>query len=172
MLAVKHILRYIAGTLNWRVHLKKSNGKTTLVGYTDSDFTGDVDSRKSTSGVFFFLNTSPVTWQSNKQSMVAQLNCEAEYVVAASGACQALWLSRVLGELEGGEINVPTLLVDNQSVAALIKNRVLSGRNKDIEVRYHLVQESADQRKVKVKQVGTNDQLGNILTKVLGRQKF
>jgi hypothetical protein len=101
MLAVKHILHYISGTLNWGVHLKKGSGKTTLVGYTDSDFTGDVDSRKSTSGVFFFLNASLVTWQSNKQSMVAQSSCEAEYVAVASGACQALWLSRVLGELEG-----------------------------------------------------------------------
>jgi hypothetical protein len=65
MIAVKHILRYIAGTLNWGVHLKKGSGKTALVGYTDSDFASDVDSRKSTLGVFF-LNTSLVTWQSNK----------------------------------------------------------------------------------------------------------
>jgi hypothetical protein len=139
MLAVKHILRYIAGTLNWGVHLKKGCGKIAMLGYTDSDFTSDVDSRKSTLVVFFFMNTSPVTWQSYKQSMVAQLSCEAEYVTAACGACQALWLSRVLGELEGGEVKVPILLVDNQYVVGLIKNPVLSGRNKHIGVKYHLV---------------------------------
>jgi hypothetical protein len=90
MLAVKHILRYIVGTLNWGVYLKKGSGKTTLVGFTDSDFAGDVDSRKSTLDFFLFLNTGIITWQSNKQSLVAQSSCEAEYVAAASGACQAL----------------------------------------------------------------------------------
>jgi hypothetical protein len=172
MMAVKHILRYVAGTLNWGLHLKKGSGKTTLVGFTDSDFAGDVDSRKSTSGVFFFLNTSPIAWQSTKQSMVAQSSCEAEYVAAVNGACQALCLSRVLGELEGGEIGVPALLVDNQSAVGLIKNPVLSGRSKHIEVKYHLVRESAEQGKIEVKQVRTDDQLGDILTKALGRLKF
>jgi hypothetical protein len=78
----------------------------------------------------------------------------------------------VLGELEGGEVKVPTLLVDNQSVVALIKNPVLSGRSKHIEVKYHLVHESAEQGKIEVKQVRTDDQLGDILTKALGRLKF
>jgi hypothetical protein len=153
MLVVKHILGYIAGTLNWGVHLKKGSGKTMFLGFTDRDFAGDVDSRKSTFGVFFFLNTSPITWQSNNQS-------------------QALWLSRVLGELEGGEIKVPTLLVDNLSVVALIKNPGLSGPSKHIEVKYHLVRESAEQGKIEVMQVRTDDQLGNILTKMMGWLKF
>jgi hypothetical protein len=45
---------------------EEGSGKTALVGFTDSDFAGDVDSRKNTSSVFFFLNESPVTWQSTK----------------------------------------------------------------------------------------------------------
>jgi hypothetical protein len=124
-----------------------------FLGFTDRDFAGDVDSRKSTFGVFFFLNTCPITWQSNNQS-------------------QALWLSRVLGELEGGEIKVPTLLVDNLSVVALIKNPGLSGPSKHIEVKYHLVRESAEQGKIEVMQVRTDDQLGNIVTKMMGWLKF
>jgi hypothetical protein len=55
---------------------------------------------------------------------------------------------------------------------ALIKNPVLSGRSKHIEVKYHLVRESAEQGKIQVKQVSTDDQLGDILTKALGRVKF
>jgi hypothetical protein len=84
MLVVKHILHYVAGTVSWGFHLKKGSGKTTLVGFTNSDFVGDVDSRKSTYGVFFFLNISPITWQSTK-SMAAQSSCEAKYVVVANG---------------------------------------------------------------------------------------
>jgi hypothetical protein len=78
-----------------------------------------------------------------------------------------LWLSRVLGELEGDEVVVPALMVDNQCVVALIKNPLLSGRSKHIDVKYHLVQESAEQGKNEVKQVRTDDQLGDILTKSL-----
>jgi hypothetical protein len=62
LIAVNHILRYLAGTVNWGIQMKKGSGKTSLVGFTDSDFARDVDSRKSTSGVFFFLNESHVTW--------------------------------------------------------------------------------------------------------------
>jgi hypothetical protein len=157
MVALKHILLYVARTVNWGLHLKGGSGTTALVGFTNSDFKGDVDSRKSTSGVFFFLNKSPITWQSTKQSMASQSSCEVEYVAATNGTCQALWHSRVLGELEGGEVVVPALMVDNQPVVTLIKNLVLSGRSKHIEVKYHLVWESADQGKIDVKQVRTDN---------------
>jgi hypothetical protein len=66
MVAVKHILPYIAGTVDWGLHLKKGNGKVVLLGFSDSDFTGNVDSWKSTSGVLFFLNQTPLSWQSTK----------------------------------------------------------------------------------------------------------
>jgi hypothetical protein len=86
--------------INWVLQFKKEFGGSTPFGFTDNDFAGDVDSRKSTSGVFFFLCGSLVSWQSNKQRVVAHSSCEAEYVAAANGACQALCLRRVLGELE------------------------------------------------------------------------
>jgi hypothetical protein len=62
MLAVKHILRYVAGTIKWGLQFKKGFVGLTLSGFNDSDYVGDVDSRKSTSGVFFFLYGSPVSW--------------------------------------------------------------------------------------------------------------
>jgi hypothetical protein len=58
-----------------------------LIGFTDSDFAGDVDSRKSTLGVIFFLNQSSMTWKSTKQNLVAQSSCKAEYVAMANGTC-------------------------------------------------------------------------------------
>ena len=59
-----------------------------LLGYSDSDLAGDVDSRKNTSGVIFFLGESPISWQSAKQKVVALSSCEAEYITAATAACQ------------------------------------------------------------------------------------
>jgi hypothetical protein len=62
MVAVKHILRYNAGTMNWGVRLKKGRGDAVLTGFSDNDYVGDVDSWKSTTGVFFFLSNNPITW--------------------------------------------------------------------------------------------------------------
>jgi hypothetical protein len=172
MVVMKHILRYIAGTVDWGLHLKKGNGRVVLLGFSDSDFADDVDSRKSTTGVLFFLNQSPISWQSTEKNIVAQSSCEVEYVAAANATCQALWLHRVLGELEGLEPVVPSLKVDNCSAVALICNPVLSGRSKHIEVKYHLLRESAEQGQIEVGEVRTDDQLGDILTKALRRLKF
>jgi hypothetical protein len=71
-----------------------------------------------------------------------------------------LWLSRLLGELDSDKVVIPSLMVDNQSTIALIKNPVLSGRSEHIQVKYHLVRESAEEGKMDVKQVRTGNQLG------------
>jgi hypothetical protein len=66
------------------------------LGYTDSNLAGDLDSRRSTSSVLFFLDDSLVSWQSVKQRVVPLSSCEAEYIAAATGACQGVWLARLL----------------------------------------------------------------------------
>ncbi|KAG8094725.1 hypothetical protein GUJ93_ZPchr0012g18877 [Zizania palustris] len=135
LVAVKHILRYIEGTKTWGVWFgRKKAEEVSLIGFSDSDYAGDVDTRKSTTGVIFFLNESPITWQSTKQKVVAQSTCEAEYIAAANATCQALWLARVLAEVQGLEPKAPILRVDNKSAISLIKNPVLHGQSKHIEV--------------------------------------
>ena len=67
-----------------------------MIGYSDSGLAGDCDDWKSTSGAFFFLGQSPVSWQSQKQRVVALSSCEAEYIAAATAACQGIWLLRLL----------------------------------------------------------------------------
>ncbi|CAA6674155.1 unnamed protein product [Spirodela intermedia] len=161
--AVKQILRYVAGTKNWA---------SQLTGFSDSDFAGDVDARKSTTGVIFFLANSPITWQSMKQKVVAQSSCEAEYIAAANTTCQGVWLARVLAEVHGSAPSVPMLKVDNKSAIALIKNSVLHGHSKHIEVKYHLVRESAEKGQINVEFIKSEEQLGDVLTKPLGKVKF
>jgi hypothetical protein len=171
--AVKHILRYLAGTCDRGLWFgKKERQGDTLTGYSDSHYAGDVDVRYSTTGVIFFLGGSPITWQSMKQKVVAQSSCEAEYIAAANATCQGLWLARVLAEVKGTEQRAPLLKVDNQSAIALIKNPVLFGQSCHIKVKYHLVRESAVRGQIKVEFVGIGDQLGDILTKSIGKVKF
>jgi hypothetical protein len=100
--AVKQILRYLSGTVNYGCIYKKLNtSETKLTGYSDSDLAGDVDDRKSTSGSVFLLGSCLVTWASQKQRVVALSSCEAEYIASANAACQGIWLSQLLGELLG-----------------------------------------------------------------------
>ena len=102
LIAVKHILRFIAGTRDWGLFYPERNGgKAKLMGFSDSDLAGDQDDRKSTSGVLFFLGDSPISWQSTKQKVVALSSCEAENIAAATAAWQAVWLARLLAEISG-----------------------------------------------------------------------
>jgi hypothetical protein len=128
MTAVKHIVRYVAGTKTWGLWFsKRREGAVSLTGFSDSDYAGDVDKKKSTTWVIFFLADSPVTWQSMKQKVVAQSSCEAKYIATANTTYQALWLNRVLAEVQGTDPGVPLLNIDNKSAIWLIKNPVLTG---------------------------------------------
>jgi hypothetical protein len=88
--AVKHILRYIKGMTNFGVIYLKERGKVKILGYSDSDMAGDVNDRKSTSGVAYFFRKNPVSWLSQKQKVVAQSSYEVEYIAAATAACQGV----------------------------------------------------------------------------------
>ena len=171
--AVKHILRYLAGTKNWALFYPRKKGeKAELRGFSDSDLAGDLDGRKSTTGVLFFLGDSPVSWQSAKQKVVAQSSCEAEYIAAAAAANQGVWLARLLAEMLDSVVSRPLLRVDNKSAISLIKNPVHHDRSKHIDVKFHVIRDYAQNGQIEVKFIGTSEQLGDILTKPLGRIKF
>ena len=84
LVAVKCILRYVAGTRGWGLRYcdGRGNEKLELVGYSDSDMAGDVDDRKSTSGMIYVLSSGTICWKSSKQELVALFSCEAEYIAA------------------------------------------------------------------------------------------
>ena len=170
--AVKRILRYVAGTLEYGLHYKRAPGTARFIGYCDSDLAGDIDTSKSTSGTMFFLGDCLVSWQSIKQRVVALSSCEAEYIATASAATQALWLSRLLGELLGKEVDVVELKVDSKSALALAKNPVFHDRSKHIRIKYHFIRDCLEDGSIKASHIPTTDQLADILTKSLGKAKF
>jgi hypothetical protein len=170
--AVKHILRYIAGTKSYGCRYSRATGQETLIGFSDSDMAGDVDTRKSTTGVLYFLGRNLISWQSQKQKVVALSSCEAEYIAATTAACQGVWLSRLLGELQNKAAEKITLKVDNKSAISLCKNPVFHDRSKHIDTRYHFIRECVEDGRVEVEFIGTEGQLTDILTKALGRVKF
>ncbi|XP_060174266.1 secreted RxLR effector protein 161-like [Lycium barbarum] len=95
LLVAKRILRYLKGTMEFGLFYKMGD-KSSLIGFTDSDFAGDPDDRKSTSGFVFMVGSAAILWSSKKQPIVTLSTTEAEYVAANSCACQAIWLRRIL----------------------------------------------------------------------------
>jgi hypothetical protein len=87
---VKRIIRYVAGTLDHGLYYPRYPGEAHLVGYSDSDHAGDIDTSKSTSGILFFFGKCLISWQSVKQHVVALSSCEAEYIAASTALTQAL----------------------------------------------------------------------------------
>jgi len=109
-----------------------------FIGYYDSDLASDVDTSKSTNGTMFFLGDCLVSWQSIKQKVVALSSCEAEYIATTTAATQALWLSRLLGELLGRKVDVVELKVDSKSILALAKNLAFNdSKHIKIKVSFH-----------------------------------
>jgi heterodisulfide reductase subunit B len=76
----KQILRYVRGTLSFGCRYIKGEGEPVLLGYSDSDHAGDLEDRKSMSGITFFLGNNLVTWSSQKQKCVAHVRDMSHYV--------------------------------------------------------------------------------------------
>ncbi|XP_074336378.1 secreted RxLR effector protein 161-like [Apium graveolens] len=170
--AVKQILRYIKGTTNYGLSYARGWKNNELSGYTDSDLAGDVVDRRSTGGMCFYLNVNLISWASQKQRVIALSSCEAEYIAATLAACQSIWLRGLLKEVSGQAVGSVTLCVDNKSAIELMKNPVLHGRSKHIDVRFHFIRECIDRGELVVQYISTQEQKAGILTKALGRVKF
>ena len=138
---VKRVVRYVKGTEDFELLYKKGELKGELIGYSDSDFAGDCNDRKSTSGHIFFCSGMAVSWSSQKQSVVALSYCEAKYIAATTATCQVVWINRLIGELINNEEIKVNLMVDNQSAITLSKNPVHHNPTKHIDTRYHFIQE-------------------------------
>ncbi|KAK6123269.1 hypothetical protein DH2020_042997 [Rehmannia glutinosa] len=131
MKAAKRILRYLKGTINYGLFYSTTNDYK-LVGYSDSDWSGDVDDRKSTTGFVFFMGDTTFTWMS-KRPIVTLSTCEAEYIVMGKCCAQVLWMRQRMRDYEIEEKEIP-IMCDNTSAIAITQNPVLHSRTKHIDV--------------------------------------
>eukprot|EP00253_Pinus_taeda_P007670 PITA_07670 len=124
--------------------LYSSSESFMLTSYTDSDWAGSVDDRKSTSGYVFHMGSGAISWASKKQRVVSLSRADAEYVAATAVACQAVWLRRVLRDLCHEQEKGKTIHCDNSSAIALSKNSVFHKRTKHIDTKFHFIRELAN----------------------------
>jgi hypothetical protein len=143
-----------------------------MQGWTDSDYAGDYDDRKSTSGYVFTMGSSAVCWSSKKQPIVTLSTTEAEFVAAASSACQCIWLRNVLAHLHLKQKAGTVIFCDNSSSIKLSKNPILHGRCKHIDVRYHFLRDLNKDGVIELSFCKSQDQLADIMTKALKLETF
>ena len=127
-IAAKRLLRYLKGTIDFGLVYVKGVKNLNVIGYSDSDFTGDVKDRNSTSGQVFFLGGLPITWNSLKQKVVDLSSREAEYIAITSAVCQGVWIARM-----GVKMEAVKIMVDNQSAIMLSKTSAHHNRTKHID---------------------------------------
>jgi hypothetical protein len=169
---VKKILWYVVGTIDYGCSYKRAGAEARLLSFSDANMGGDIDTRKSTTGVLFFFGPCAISWQSQKQKVVALSSCEAEYIAGTMAACQGTWLAKLLAEVKSEQQKKFTLKMDSQSAISLSKNPVHHERSKHIDVRFHFIRNCILDGKMEVEHVRTEEQLADILTKPLGCDKF
>eukprot|EP00253_Pinus_taeda_P027535 PITA_27535 len=169
--AAKRILRYVRGTIQFGIHYS-AKATPLLVGFTDSDWAGDPDDRKSTAGYVFTLGSGPITWACKKQAAISLSSAEAEYRGAVEASKEALWLRQILLELGFEQQHPTTLWCDNQSAIQLCKDPVQHQRSKHIELHMHFIRKLIHDHVLEVQYCSTDDQVAYIFTKALTEAKF
>ncbi|KAA0061181.1 hypothetical protein E5676_scaffold157G00040 [Cucumis melo var. makuwa] len=163
------ILRYIKGSID--VALCYGGTYFTIKGYVDSDYTGDLDKNKSTTGYVFTLASGAVSWFSKLQSVVAMSTTEGEYVAATQASKEAVWLKMLLEELGHERKNI-SLFCDNQSGLYLARNLAFHAKTKHIRVQYYFVREKVEEGIIDMHKIHTKENLADYLTKTFNTDKF
>jgi hypothetical protein len=169
--AMKRILRYLRGTPDYGLLLRRSRSAD-LVVYTDADWAGCPDTRRSTSGYAVFLGDNLVSWSAKRQTVVSRSSAEAEYRAVANGVAEATWLRQLLLELQAPPSQCTLVYCDNISAVYLSTNPVQHQRTKHVEIDLHFVREKVAIGQVRVLHVPTTSQFADVFTKGLPSSVF
>ncbi|GKB62329.1 putative ribonuclease H-like domain-containing protein, partial [Tanacetum coccineum] len=142
-----------------------------LVAYTDSDYAGATQDRKSTTGGCQFLGNRLISWQCKKQTIVATSTTKAEYVTATSCCRQVLWIQNQM--LDYGYNFIDTVIyIDNTSTICIIENPVQHSKTKHIEIRHHFIRDCNAKKLIQMAKIDTQHNVANLLTKGFDAGRF
>jgi len=174
---IQNIWQYLLYTINTGIIYECSGSDLYLKGYSDSDWAGDINSRKSTSGYIFSLSpdlaiNNPISWNSLLQKSVALSSCEAEYMAIKEAVKEAIYLSNIFNYLNdnlklGYTKCIPKIMVDSEPAIKLSENPEFHKRSKHIDIAYHFIRESVQENKIKILHIPGTKNLADLLTKSL-----
>ena len=172
--ALKRIVRYLKGTLNYGLVYSMVHGKDQLVAYTDSDWASDVDSRKSVTGnVFIYVYMgAAIGWKSVKQTAVARSTAEAELAALDVTVKDALWYRKMVKALRLNTSQTIPIYEDNAAASAIAGGSKWSSKTKHVATRFFAVRDDVLEERAEVLSVDTNDNVADFFTKPLKRLAF
>lgn len=166
----KRILRYLNGCKDDKLVFTKG-GDLKLVGYTDSDWGGDVNDRKSTTGYLFKIGNNIVSWRSKKQQTIALSSAEAEYYALSDCMQEGLYLQQLLADM-GFPQKMTIIHCDNQACIDLSRNPVHHQRTKHIDIKHHYIRDHIEKHHFDLKYIHTSENPADLFTKSLNKVKF
>jgi hypothetical protein len=169
--AVKRILRFLKHTVGVGLHIWRSPS-TMVSAFSDADWAGCTEDRKSTGGFAVFLGPNLISWCAKKQKTVSRSSTEAEYKAMADATAEIMWVQSVLAELNISSPKSARLWCDNMGVKYLASNPIFHGRMKHVEIDYHFVRDRVVKKLLDVRFISTKDQLADDFTKALPQRRF
>ena len=168
--AVRQVMRYLAGTRDLGLVYGGSDQTNQPYGYSDADWAGDLDSRRSTSGFVFLMAGAAVSWGSKLMQGVCTSTQESEYKAGARACKEAIWLTQLCGDL-GIEVDCMIIKGDNTAAIALASNPMVAERSKHIDVQHHFLRERVMSGEVEFNYLPTNLMVADSLTKAVDGPK-
>ena len=168
------LIKFVIDTKNQTLKMKvqRRNGIFNITGYSDADYAGDKDTRRSISGLVIYLCGIPIAWKSNGQKAVTLSSTESEYHALSELCSEIIFVKQIL-EFVQVEVEYPIIVrVDNVGAMFLANNPVLSQRTKHISVRQHFIREFVEDGIIKVIFVKSRNNDADIFTKNLSRELF
>jgi len=164
----KKILKYVNSTLDMGLFFDKKV-TSSLVGFTNADFGGDLDDRRSTSGYVFLSGGTSISWCSKKQNSFSLSTTEAEYKAVAQ---ECIWLQKLANNLHLPITKPTALFGDNQSALKLTNNPVFHAITKHIEIEHHFIREKVLDNIIDALEVRSEKNIADIFTKSLSKTSF
>ena len=168
-MVVKHIMRYLKGTLDFKFFLK---GKyVVLRGFCNADWARDANNQQSIIGYEFFVGIGVILWKCKKKPTIALSTIEAEYMVTSYCIKETIWLWQLLVDVEYVQKRLTSIMCNNQGCITLAKNPTHHSRSKHIDVQHHFIRVKLKNQDICLKYCHMGDMIADVLTKPLANDR-